>query len=556
MKIIYSILLSLCGICLFFGCHSEKNKNKLEQAEYLFDACRYDDVLKQLAMISTSSLSEEERMRMAWLQGYTHFRTRSSVLSDTLFLKSHQFYLTRQDSIKAKTGYLVRAYMARERQHPQMAQALLDSGIQLCQHYKDSLQHAIFLIWKADYALSDKDFRTAIKCYHSLLDDFRSVLGSNDSIDFTYNLGICYGLLGKDSAHYYYRKSMQMASLAGDTTSLYHFMRNYAQQLIDFNQPKESIKQVDKLARLSSAYKESCFYGLIKADAYLRLHQLDSARYYLNKIDPFQIRNNLTIRNEISTLTSLLDFLQYGRYNNTETGRYNDSVIGAFYHQQHIIRQDFKEQINVMEQHQKLELAHQQMLSRSVIALLMIIIICSGLYLYARNRNIKLIEAQEKIETLQRLVQETEGRQATDSSKDTFFKHILLQQLGIVRAFAASPTVHNQEMLQKIISISNKQTSVESLLVWDDLYPIIDNLYDNFYSRMHLGLGNLLTEKEEQLCCLMRAEFTTKEISAITQQSLPTIYKRKTTIRKKLQMEEKEDIIQHIQSISTPNEGI
>ena len=86
MKIIYSILLSLCGICLFFGCHSEKNKNKLEQAEYLFDACRYDDVLKQLAMISTSSLSEEERMRMAWLQGYTHFRTRSSVLSDTLFL--------------------------------------------------------------------------------------------------------------------------------------------------------------------------------------------------------------------------------------------------------------------------------------------------------------------------------------------------------------------------------------------------------------------------------------------------------------------------------------
>ena len=79
--------------------------------------------------------------------------------------------------------------------------------------------------------------------------------------------------------------------------------------------------------------------------------------------------------------------------------------------------------------------------------------------------------------------------------------------------------------------------------MWDDLYPVIDRVYDGFYSHLHARFGSLLTDKEEQLCCLLRADFTTKEISVLTGQSIPTIYQRKTTIRKKLGMDEKGDIV-------------
>ena len=65
---------------------------------------------------------------------------------------------------------------------------------------------------------------------------------------------------------------------------------------------------------------------------------------------------------------------------------------------------------------------------------------------------------------------------------------------------------------------------------------------------LRLAAGRL-SEKEIQLCCLLCAGFSTKEISVVTQQSVRTIYQRKTDIRHKLGMDEKEDIVAFIQRV-------
>ena len=96
-------------------------------------------------------------------------------------------------------------------------------------------------------------------------------------------------------------------------------------------------------------------------------------------------------------------------------------------------------------------------------------------------------------------------------------------------------------------SIANDETPTESLLVWKDLYPIIDAVYDNFYARLKVLAAGCLSEKELQLCCLLRAGFSTKEISVVTQQSVRTIYQRKTNIRHALGMNEKDDIVSFIE---------
>lgn len=103
--------------------------------------------------------------------------------------------------------------------------------------------------------------------------------------------------------------------------------------------------------------------------------------------------------------------------------------------------------------------------------------------------------------------------------------------------------ISNQELLRRISGITNRELPVESLLVWEDLYPVIDRIYNGFYTQMNRRFGSVLIDKEQQLCCLLCAEFSTKEISVVTQQSIPTIYQRKTNIRKKLGMGEKEDIV-------------
>ena len=82
--------------------------------------------------------------------------------------------------------------------------------------------------------------------------------------------------------------------------------------------------------------------------------------------------------------------------------------------------------------------------------------------------------------------------------------------------------------------------------MWADLYPVIDTIYNGFYSRMETLYGYLLSEKEKQVCCLLCADFATKEIGVVTQQSVASVYVRKTAIRKKLGMDEKGDIVEYI----------
>lgn len=106
---------------------------------------------------------------------------------------------------------------------------------------------------------------------------------------------------------------------------------------------------------------------------------------------------------------------------------------------------------------------------------------------------------------------------------------------------AETPTEQNRDMLRKISSVEND--SDKALVNWENVYEMIDNLYSGFYSRLHDRYGNILTEKEEQIIALMVAGFSTKEISVITGQTPATIYVRKSSVRKKLGVPEKEDIM-------------
>ena len=149
-------------------------------------------------------------------------------------------------------------------------------------------------------------------------------------------------------------------------------------------------------------------------------------------------------------------------------------------------------------------------------------------------------EKEEELEALRQLV--TESQQHTEQKDDRFFKRILLQQLGVIRMAASKPTTANQELIRRMSEIVDGQIPVDSLLNWEDLFQTIDYIYEGFYTRIKEKYGDLLNEKEIQLCCLLKANFSTKEISIVSSQGVRTGYQRKTVIRQKLGMEEKGDI--------------
>jgi len=134
-------------------------------------------------------------------------------------------------------------------------------------------------------------------------------------------------------------------------------------------------------------------------------------------------------------------------------------------------------------------------------------------------------------------------------------RKLMLQQLGVIKTIAGTPTEANQQLLARLMAL-NEETA-NALIDWPSIYQTIDLVYDGFYTRLRDKYGDkgqsdqvpstkehgpLLNEKEIQLCCLLKADFSTKEINMLTRQSLQTIYQRKTQVRQKLNLAEAEDI--------------
>lgn len=81
---------------------------------------------------------------------------------------------------------------------------------------------------------------------------------------------------------------------------------------------------------------------------------------------------------------------------------------------------------------------------------------------------------------------------------------------------------------------------------WEGFYRHIDITFDDFHSKLTSRYPSL-NEKEIQLCCLMTAGFRTEEIAAVWMQSVYTVHKYKTSIRKKTHAPEAADIVAFLQ---------
>ena len=189
----------------------------------------------------------------------------------------------------------------------------------------------------------------------------------------------------------------------------------------------------------------------------------------------------------------------------------------------------------------ELTIRHQHLWLFIILIMLVGVIIVTIIFFVAHRRRQKLIEAEERIEALEQLAMA--ATKPSHDDKQALLKKTLLLQIDIIRAFAEAPTAHNQEALKKISNAGNSDSETDALVNWSELYPVIDELYDNFHANLLNDYPGVLSEREIQILCLLRAGFSTKEIGVLIQQTSNSVYVSKTSIRKKLGLLPKEDFI-------------
>ena len=545
-KLLYLFIISSILLC---ACRHTDNTTLLRQA----DAVIYgnsDSAMKLLSSIKNPErLPFEEKMLYGWLRTFVHNVRGNSMTEDSLILPAFDYFVAGPDTVKMLNSFVLKSkYLYWQKRHEE-AMSVLDSGIAAATACRDTYLMVSMLAEKANrHVYVDKDYKKAIEAH------LRAIAIREDE-GLCYSLGIAMGLQGNDSASYYMDRSIALVEQKKDTARLVHYLRNYAQMLSYIGNDYEKAAVVSKRLRsLTPDGGQIAMTDLVLTECFLKMGKLDSAQYYLDQGRSLLACQEkfLTTENMMSYYQGLIDYTRHRTFDFLKVMRYNDSVHNALYALQSTIRRKDESKESLSNANLMLTVERQEAQLTLLGCLLLLVVVGGGAFFYIRRRRHRLIEAEERIETLNRLlVDATKGDDeqrvvgSTDKEVEDgqFFRKILLQQLGIIRLVATQPTSQNQELLRRISGITNRELPVESLLVWEDLYPVIDRIYDGFYTQMNQCFGSVLIDKEQQLCCLLCAEFSTKEISVVTQQSIPTIYQRKTNIRKKLGMGEKEDIV-------------
>lgn len=150
------------------------------------------------------------------------------------------------------------------------------------------------------------------------------------------------------------------------------------------------------------------------------------------------------------------------------------------------------------------------------------------LYLQARLNSMKNLE-NIKDETQQMILRDFEVGK----------KIALLKQQS--RRENCHKILHELDKLD--ITKSNELISTD----WEKFYQHIDITFDHFHEKLALQYS-CLNEKEIQLCCMLKAGFKTNEIAAIWTQSIYSVHKYKTSVRKKIEMPSGADIIDFLNS--------
>ncbi len=548
MRIVLYFVCTVIALC-FASCTNSYSRDlsQLNEAEQLMDI-NVDSAMTILDYIDPSYLkADSTQAKYHYLRAFGHMRQNRSMIGDSLIAFAHNYYSGIDVVRDIRTGTAYAWYKFWVGDTPG-AIAMLDSIVSL-PNLPDSLV-APTLRTRVLLGVSEYQGNELIPFARRLIaietDSLRQIEAKYMLLSaYEYEEKLDSALLISEELIDYARSHKW-----GDKQFLFEFER--AQILGEMGCTDESNEIVEGIFQKSSPDNGAADYLHMQlAMNALNAGNVNLARKEIAVADSFAAKfrkeDDTYYRSYSNLLRTMIDFKQNGKMklvyvnglNNRQQERYNRAKASQWESERSALQQQSRALVLKAESQRKTVII--------LIIVLMSIVLLAGAGLIIRQRRLRELENEERAEALQKMVDELKSapsKPQTEGRTPEALRRAMLQQLGIIKMVAETPTEQNREMLRKISSI---ESDTEGALVnWKNVFELINTLYLGFYDKLHTTWGETLTPKEEQIIVLMVAGFSTKEISVITGQTTSTIYVRKSSIRKKLGIPEKEDIVAFI----------
>ncbi|MDE7421772.1 MAG: YebO family protein, partial [Muribaculaceae bacterium] len=247
----------------------------------------------------------------------------------------------------------------------------------------------------------------------------------------------------------------------------------------------ESLGLADKFLEKAPGNSIEHYIHLWKSLATFNMGNRDQAVQELEKADSCALTISEAERGYYNSfayvLHTVFEFQKTGKLKLISIALINNRQKDNLLRTQSLQKESEKNSLMIENKRLSLKVKSERQMSVIIIVILVGLLI-SGLSIwFALNRRRKAIEAEERAEVLQKMVEELKA--PSSSSGQDSLRRAMMQQLGIIKMVAETPTEQNRDMLRKLSSI---ESDTEGVLVnWANVYEIIDNLYSGFYTRLH-----------------------------------------------------------------------
>ena len=550
------------ALCLMVSCSVRRDRERIDTAEELLYSSRDTAELLIRQVERLERLDDEHLAKYWFVICDLHANSMQSLSEDSMICWASEYYRTQWKEEHGDARHMILSGLdeamyfwwngdkARTQEVLQRQKKYADEVAELSGEH---LWQVIVLRVSAEIAMRDYDYEHVREYTETLigLDNGKAI--HLDEVERVYNvLAIVYFSLGEyDKMEKCFEKAIAQAA---DSAFIVNVVRrNYADLLGEMGQTDRAIRMQEEL---TAQYRE--------AGNWLQVESLCSlSRLWLNKGDKQRAERYMREAEELfagykeseefdpATEASLLahrqvlEYAKNGTYHIIDLVQFLNRWSETDYVRYRVAEAKERSMSDLRERNLYLTISRQ----RQMIVIIVLFFVALGIcllfiYLYRRRQRL-LMEKEEEIETLRTMLAAADKKDDKES-----VRKLMLQQLGVIKTIAGTPTEANQQLLARLMAL-NEETA-NALIDWPSIYQTIDLVYDGFYTRLMQKYGAsdqsndsahpVLNEKELQLCCLLKADFSTKEINMLTRQSLQTIYQRKTQVRQKLSLAEAEDI--------------
>ena len=553
------------ALCLMSAC-ANGDVQRVQKAEELLTVNRDSAMAILREVVRPDQLPEESKALYWFCVADIRANTMQSLSEDSMICWAAQYFRDRWLQDGAYEDYMMKAGMEEafywwwnddKEKAQQVLQRQQRYAEEIAEKKGEHIWEVILLRISAELAMRDYDYEHVRDYTEALvrLGDEKAI--HLDEVARVYNgMAITYFYLGEyDKMEESFEKAIAHTS---DSAFIVNVVRrNYADLLGEIGQTDRAIRMHEELAAI---YREGESWLLVES-----LYSL--SRLWLNKGDKQRADRYMREAEELfetykETISSpsaeagllahrqVLNYALRGNYQMMPLATYNTQWQDKDYIRYRVAEAKERSMSDLREQVLRQKLAKQRQTILIIGLVCMVFGLCLLLvYLYRRRQRLLLVK-EEEIETLRNMLASGASEHSEKQPADGDVRKLMLQQLGVIKTIAGTPTEANQQLLARLMALN--ETTANALIDWSSIYQTIDLVYDGFYTRLVQKYGAtdqsndpahpVLNEKELQLCCLLKADFSTKEINMLTRQSLQTIYQRKTQVRQKLSLAEAEDI--------------